>query len=53
MAQADRSLFLKRDLYHDVTSSILAELERGALPWIKSWSATAGANAPANAVFCP
>jgi antirestriction protein ArdC len=50
MAQADRSLFPKRDLYQDVTARILAELERGALPWIKPWSATAGANVPANAV---
>jgi antirestriction protein ArdC len=50
MAQANRSLSLNRDLYHDVTARILAELERGALPWIKPWSATAGANVPANAV---
>jgi antirestriction protein ArdC len=50
MAQANRSLSLNRDLYHDVTSRILAELEQGALPWIKPWSATAGANVPANAV---
>ena len=51
MAQANRSLSLNRDLYHDVTSRILAELERGALPWIKPWSATAGANVPAGVPF--
>jgi antirestriction protein ArdC len=28
----------------------VAELERGAAPWIKPWSATAGANTPCNAV---
>jgi antirestriction protein ArdC len=47
---ASNSLSPRRDLYHDVTARILAELERGALPWIKPWSATAGANVPANAV---
>jgi antirestriction protein ArdC len=50
MAQANQSLSPKRDLYQDVTARILAELEQGALPWIKPWSATAGANVPANAV---
>ena len=29
---------------------IIAELERGAAPWVKPWSATAGANTPCNAV---
>jgi hypothetical protein len=40
---------IRRDLYTDVTSRILAELERGALPWVKPWAATAGANVPCNA----
>src|ERR1700716_5813 len=39
-----------RDLYADVSARIVAELERGAAPWIKSWSATAGQNVPQNAV---
>lgn len=50
MAEASRSLSTKRDLYHDVTARILAELERGAAPWIKPWSATPGQNVPCNAV---
>jgi antirestriction protein ArdC len=41
---------MKRDLYADVTVRIIAELERGAAPWIKPWSATAGQNVPQNAV---
>jgi antirestriction protein ArdC len=39
-----------RDLYTSVTSRILAELEAGSAPWIRPWSATAGANTPCNAV---
>jgi antirestriction protein ArdC len=39
---------MKRDLYADVSARIVAELERGAAPWIKPWSATAGT--PCNAV---
>jgi antirestriction protein ArdC len=38
------------DLYASVTARIVAELEQGAAPWIKPWSATAGANTPCNAV---
>ncbi len=38
------------DLYAQVTARILAELEKGALPWVKPWRATAGANVPCNAV---
>jgi antirestriction protein ArdC len=49
MVEANRA-YHKRDLYSDVTARILAELEQGAAPWIKPWSATAGANVPANAV---
>jgi antirestriction protein ArdC len=37
---------IKRDLYAEVTSRILAELELGAAPW----SATPGQNVPCNAV---
>jgi antirestriction protein ArdC len=40
----------KRDLYTEVTSRILSELETGAAPWIKPWSATPGLNHPHNAV---
>ncbi len=39
-----------RDLYGEVSARIIAELERGAAPWIKPWSATAGGNTPCNAV---
>jgi antirestriction protein ArdC len=41
---------MKRDLYAEVSTRIIAELERGAAPWIKPWSATAGMNTPCNAV---
>jgi antirestriction protein ArdC len=41
---------MKRDLYADVSARIIAELEGGAAPWVKPWSATAGANTPCNAV---
>jgi antirestriction protein ArdC len=41
---------VKRDLYAEVSSRIVAELERGAAPWIKPWSATAGQNVPQNAI---
>src|ERR1700730_17072077 len=41
---------IKRDLYAEVTSRILAELERGAAPWVKPWSATPVQNVPQNAV---
>jgi antirestriction protein ArdC len=42
--------YIKRDLYAEVTSRILAELVKGAAPWIKPWSATPGQNVPQNAV---
>jgi len=29
---------MARDLYQEITDKILAELENGALPWIKPWS---------------
>jgi antirestriction protein ArdC len=41
---------MKRDLYAEVTARIVNELERGAAPWIKPWSATAGQNVPCNAI---
>jgi antirestriction protein ArdC len=41
---------MKCDLYAEVSARIVAELERGAAPWIKPWSTTAGANTPCNAV---
>jgi antirestriction protein ArdC len=41
---------MRRDLYAEVSNRIIAELERGAAPWVKPWSATAGANTPCNAV---
>src|SRR5258705_8202320 len=41
---------MKRDLYADVSARIVAELEAGAAPWVKPWSATPGANIPQNAV---
>jgi antirestriction protein ArdC len=39
---------MKRDLYADVSMRIVAELEHGAAPWIKPWSATPGQNTPCN-----
>jgi antirestriction protein ArdC len=41
---------MKRDLYSEVSARIITELEAGAAPWVKPWSATAGANTPCNAV---
>lgn len=41
---------MKSDLYAEVSARIISELERGAAPWIKPWSATAGQNVPQNAV---
>src|SRR4051812_3658549 len=41
---------MKRDLYTEVSARIVAELERGAAPWVKPWSATAGQNVPQNAI---
>jgi antirestriction protein ArdC len=41
---------MKRDLYEEVSARIVAELERGAAPWVKPWSATPGQNVPQNAV---
>src|SRR3974377_2151181 len=41
---------MKRDLYAEVSARIIAELQKGAAPWVKPWSATPGANTPCNAV---
>jgi antirestriction protein ArdC len=41
---------MSRNLYQEVTDSIVAELKLGAAPWVKPWRETAGNNRPANAV---
>src|SRR5258707_6153050 len=41
---------MKRDLYSEVSARMVAELEAGAAPWVKPWSATPGANTPCNAM---
>jgi antirestriction protein ArdC len=41
---------MKRDLYAEVSTRIIVELEHGAAPWVKPWAATAGMNTPCNAV---
>jgi antirestriction protein ArdC len=41
---------VQRDLYTEVSARIVAELERGAAPWVKPWSVTPGQNVPQNAV---
>jgi antirestriction protein ArdC len=41
---------MKRDLYSEVSSRLITELEQGAAPWVKPWSATPGQNVPQNAV---
>src|SRR5260370_2617400 len=41
---------MKRDLYAEVSARIVPELEAGAAPWVKPWSASPGANTPCNAV---
>jgi antirestriction protein ArdC len=35
---------MKRDLYSEVSARIVAELEKGAAPWVKPWAASPGAN---------
>jgi len=37
------------NLYNEVTARILTELQNGAAPWVKPWSATPGKNIPHNA----
>jgi antirestriction protein ArdC len=41
---------MKTDMYKEVSDRIARELENGAAPWVKPWSATPGANIPCNAV---
>src|SRR6266851_864776 len=41
---------MKPDLDAEASARIVAELEAGAAPWVKTWSATPGANTPCNAV---
>jgi len=41
---------MRRDLYAEVSARIIAELERGAAPWVRPWSVTPGQNVPQNAV---
>ena len=41
---------MKRDLYAEVSARIIAELQKGAVPWVKPWSASPGVNTPCNAV---
>ena len=48
MAEAKQS-YQTRNLYAEVSNRIIAELEAGAAPWIKPWSATPGQNHPHNA----
>lgn len=40
---------MSKNIYADVTARILAELESGAAPWVKPWSAMPGCNHPHNA----
>ncbi|MEH2525844.1 MULTISPECIES: ArdC family protein [unclassified Bradyrhizobium] len=40
---------MANQLYANVTARILADLENGAAPWVKPWSATPGQNIPHNA----
>jgi antirestriction protein ArdC len=40
---------MANNLYANVTARILTELENGAAPWVKAWSATPGKNIPHNA----
>jgi antirestriction protein ArdC len=46
---SSQRVLMKRDSYAEVSTRIIAELEAGAAPWIKPWSATPGANTPCNA----
>ncbi len=40
---------MTRDLYSEVTDKIIAELEKGAAPWVKPWKSLGGAHWPHNA----
>lgn len=41
---------MSNELYQTVTNTILAELEKGALPWVKPWSSRGDGVMPRNAV---
>src|SRR6202158_6052070 len=43
-------LSYKQNSKPPLSTRIVAELEAGAAPWVKPWSATPGANTPCNAV---
>jgi antirestriction protein ArdC len=49
-ALTEKDQAMKRDLYGEVTARILLELESGAAPWVKPWSASPGQNVPSNAI---
>lgn len=38
------------DLYAEVTQTILAQMESGALPWTRPWKTTGAAGLPTNAL---
>ena len=40
---------MKFDIYQKVTDTILAQLEKGALPWVKPWRSIPGLGMPCNA----
>ena len=41
---------MKLDLHQQITDRILAELEKGTVPWVRPWTTVPGENIPANAV---
>lgn len=41
---------MKFDIYQKVTDTILAQLEKGALPWVKPWHSVPGNGFPCNAL---
>ena len=47
MAKAEKSA--PRNIHQEVTDRILAELENGALPWVKPWKSFGVGNTPRNA----
>lgn len=40
---------MTRDIYAEITDRIIAELEKGAAPWVKPWKSLGGSNQPHNA----
>lgn len=40
----------RRDLYQEVTDKIVAELEKGAAPWVKPWASNGTGGPPRNGV---